>query len=268
MTKKIGYRKGLLTLSGRPGGTKVELTCDCGLTFQTQLNDLSPSREVYDCGCRGLIVEAGDKKGSWTVTGRLGIDNAWSRKRLSIQCRCSKVDDIDFQDWDNGALPVHVCPWDHPLIGQRFGRLVVKYPLQERIRENIAFHAECDCGDTTTVIGADLRRGNVQSCSCLQREVASQRAKQGFPKSNYYISYGYAHSLIRKAKGDASEYRCHFCPEQAYAWNYDGTDPDEMFGRKNAIGYRYSSNPAFYRPVCGACLRTQDRSEQKQTQGL
>ena len=55
------------------------------------------------------------------------------------------------------------------ITGQRFGRLTVK----ERVKSNntnARWLCICDCGNTTTVLGTTLRRGQSQSCGCLKRD--------------------------------------------------------------------------------------------------
>jgi len=59
--------------------------------------------------------------------------------------------------------------------GTRFSRLVVIEP-----GENSGGHStslcRCDCGTTRTAINAQLRRGHIKSCGCLQPEAASRAA--------------------------------------------------------------------------------------------
>lgn len=57
------------------------------------------------------------------------------------------------------------------LTGQRFGRLLV---LGRYEKNDISGHAVwrclCDCGETTTVSGSNLRSGQIKSCGCGMRE--------------------------------------------------------------------------------------------------
>lgn len=60
--------------------------------------------------------------------------------------------------------------------GQRFGRLVV-VSRAPSIRERgggliTCWTCRCDCGETHTVRGPCLFRGNTRSCGCLKREQA------------------------------------------------------------------------------------------------
>ena len=59
------------------------------------------------------------------------------------------------------------------ITGQRFGRLTVIAHVGYR-RKYALWQCECDCGNSTIVIGSDLRRGNTQSCGCLARDRSSE----------------------------------------------------------------------------------------------
>jgi hypothetical protein len=61
------------------------------------------------------------------------------------------------------------------LTGQRFGRLVAVERANNK-GTRAAWVCQCDCGESSTVSGKDLRRGT-KSCGCLQRDKASQYAK-------------------------------------------------------------------------------------------
>lgn len=59
------------------------------------------------------------------------------------------------------------------LIGQRFGRLVA---IEEIRIEHVVprrYRCRCDCGRETLVRPQCLRRGNTQSCGCLQKDRTS-----------------------------------------------------------------------------------------------
>ena len=55
------------------------------------------------------------------------------------------------------------------ITGQRFGRLTVVRRTNNRNRL-ILWLCLCDCGQTTSVLSDNLRRGHTLSCGCLQRE--------------------------------------------------------------------------------------------------
>lgn len=61
------------------------------------------------------------------------------------------------------------------LTGQRFGRLVAKYPTDKRLCSSVVWHCECDCGKSCDVATVNLRNGSTKSCGCLHREAAKKQ---------------------------------------------------------------------------------------------
>lgn len=63
------------------------------------------------------------------------------------------------------------------LTNQKFGRLTVLHFFE--IKKGTTYWlCRCNCGKEKIVNGSHLRRGNIKSCGCLQREVSSKNAKQ------------------------------------------------------------------------------------------
>ena len=56
------------------------------------------------------------------------------------------------------------------LTGQRFGRLVAKYPTEKRLGTSVIWRCECDCGNNCEVSSYSLTSGNAKSCGCLAKE--------------------------------------------------------------------------------------------------
>lgn len=60
------------------------------------------------------------------------------------------------------------------MTGKRFGRLVVLSAAGTQLNNGhsaaMRWLCRCDCGKEKTVAGGLLRRGQTQSCGCLQRE--------------------------------------------------------------------------------------------------
>jgi hypothetical protein len=61
-----------------------------------------------------------------------------------------------------------MAPKPIDITGQRFGRLVAIRPVGKTKARTIAWLCKCDCGKEITSNGADIRKGNVLSCGCLQ----------------------------------------------------------------------------------------------------
>lgn len=61
------------------------------------------------------------------------------------------------------------------LLGQRFGRLVVTASAPKK-GTHLAWHCQCDCGNTSIVTSQRLREQITQSCGCLSREQTAKRS--------------------------------------------------------------------------------------------
>ena len=61
------------------------------------------------------------------------------------------------------------------LTGQRFGRLVVIEPLEERLGGCIVWLCKCDCGNNIKVISTNLTGVRTKSCGCLLKEKMTER---------------------------------------------------------------------------------------------
>lgn len=79
------------------------------------------------------------------------------------------------------------------LTGQRFGRLVAIERVGTAKDGQAQWLCQCDCGNTTVVRAGDLRRGNTQSCGCLQKE---------YMESDWNKTHGLAHTRIYKIWSD------------------------------------------------------------------
>ena len=65
-------------------------------------------------------------------------------------------------------------------VGKRYGRLTV-LPRSEEYKKKTTrayWNCQCECGNTTVVSGAHLRRGSIQSCGCLQKEKTANSNKE------------------------------------------------------------------------------------------
>jgi len=64
------------------------------------------------------------------------------------------------------------------LTGQRFGRLMVLKEVGRTKGRHVRWLCQCDCGGTTTGSGSDLRRGHINSCGCLQKQLLSENNRK------------------------------------------------------------------------------------------
>lgn len=59
------------------------------------------------------------------------------------------------------------------LTGRRFGRLTVIE--RDTTRSGVVWKCRCDCGNTTSVLSGNLRKGFTRSCGCFRDDVNSER---------------------------------------------------------------------------------------------
>lgn len=76
------------------------------------------------------------------------------------------------------------------LVGKRFGRLLVIRDAGNRIRprgdgESI-WECQCDCGNTKTITGTNLRTGDAKSCGCYNKERTA--AMNRIPAEEYRVN--------------------------------------------------------------------------------
>ena len=61
------------------------------------------------------------------------------------------------------------------ITGQKFGRLTVIKPTDQRAGSFVIYECACDCGSIKLINGNNLRRGLTRSCGCLRREASATR---------------------------------------------------------------------------------------------
>ena len=61
------------------------------------------------------------------------------------------------------------------LTGVKFGRLTVIEQAGRDKNRSIKWKCRCECGNYTTVLGGNLRKGTSRSCGCLAKEIARER---------------------------------------------------------------------------------------------
>ena len=68
------------------------------------------------------------------------------------------------------------------LTGQRFGKLTVIEPTEERCETSIVWRCVCDCGNETFTAARSLVKGNTRSCGCLRGRARMNLTGQRFGK--------------------------------------------------------------------------------------
>lgn len=104
------------------------------------------------------------------------------------------------------------------LTGQKFGRLTVIERAGSTKHGAARWQCKCECGNTTTVIGDELRKGNTTSCGCYQKETSKGLAMKNIAGKNK--THGMAGTLIYKEWVEMKR-RCNNKNDTSYH-NYGG----------------------------------------------
>ena len=98
---------------------------------------------------------------------------------------CYKISQCSNQNkWRCPGIPkIGVVSHLSDLTGQRFGRWTVIKSAGRDEKGRHKWLCKCDCGTERVIPQDRLKSGNSKSCGCLQREVASERAKKGIRKN-------------------------------------------------------------------------------------
>ena len=76
------------------------------------------------------------------------------------------------------------------LTGQKFGRLTVESYSHKDKNGKSFWKCKCTCGGEKTVSGDKLKRGNTQSCGCLQREARGKSLRtHGMTETKLYTAW-------------------------------------------------------------------------------
>lgn len=119
----------------------------------------------------------GMKYGDYTITKYLG------KQTYEAVCdNCGKVRTYRTPNirWNNENGGLCSCSKSGITIGDRFGRLVIKYrDFEEHTEKGVIYWlCQCDCGNTTTVKTKSLKNGNTRSCGCLNDDTRRERIVQ------------------------------------------------------------------------------------------
>ena len=101
-------------------------------------------------------------------------DHAW----WLCQCNLCKKYFIKQGSYLTKKTARNECDCRYDLVGQKIGRWTVQYLLEERTKKRgKIYHCKCECGNEKDVPAETLRRGESQSCGCLNRELAAERCR-------------------------------------------------------------------------------------------
>lgn len=179
-----GLRSGHLTAieptdQKRRGCTLWRCQCDCGKeSFQEAYKIVNG--KVKSCGCSRKghgMKELTDQR-----FGRLVAVERLSRKKGSnylwlCRCDCGREIETSTNALLNGNIKSCGCGKSlalkarvRDISGQRFGRLLALFPIDERMQGSVMWKCLCDCGLETVVSYNSLVSGNTTSCGCKKLE--------------------------------------------------------------------------------------------------
>ena len=75
------------------------------------------------------------------------------------------------------------------ITGQKFGRLTVTEPTDDRSGNSVKWRCKCDCGKEAVISAASLKSGNTTSCGCVFTAAHKEAIKKGALKARqeFYI---------------------------------------------------------------------------------
>lgn len=133
------------------------------------------------CDCGGEIMVDTKRLRRGTVTNCGCVPKATAKNGVKVKsCGCG-----------NSRRKTTIVD----LAGQRFGRLKVLYPTQERDHKgSVYWHCRCDCGNEKNITQDNLMHGNYKSCGCLKKE------KQGNIYSQLHMLDGTCLEILENRK--------------------------------------------------------------------
>ncbi len=119
-----------------------------------------------------IKIRPGFRLGKLTVANDSGQrKNGYTIWQCTCDCGASIL--LDSRCLKRGTIRdcgcnTNVKPGQKDLTGQRFGRLTVLEPTEDRDRNgSVIWRCKCDCGQTVTAVSSQLTKGYKKSCGCL-----------------------------------------------------------------------------------------------------
>ena len=145
-----------------------------GYYWSRKENKLVPSHDL-----------TGKRFGKLTVIGLSDKKYINKDKLWECLCDCGNHKTVPLSFFKRGRSCGCALRKQKSLLGKRFGRLLVtKYCGKNKIGQ-FQWECLCDCGQTKTIVGYVLEKGNSHSCGCLRKEINKknknlrQRLKNG-----------------------------------------------------------------------------------------
>jgi hypothetical protein len=191
----VGQRFGRLVVKSRSknstaGKTRWSCLCDCGTQKIVIGGDLKSGRTL-SCGCfkreNSKRLESlnliGQKFGRLLVI-KQSSKNDNHKTYWLCQCDCGKTTTCQSGHLTSGNSYSCGCYQremmskpDDQLVGQRFGRLVVKSFDGRNLKGVRYWLCQCDCGSLKRITTGHLLQGNIISCGCLKSGMEEKVSK-------------------------------------------------------------------------------------------
>jgi len=167
-------------------GQGARCRCHCGKEFEATLFQIRGG-DIRSCGCakRGPkippVAVGADFDGT-VVLAEVPVSSGGPRVRC--RCRCGNEFEARWSDICRGrtsSCGCHKRTDFSPMVGRRFGLLVVTGVARAVGDQYSMMDCRCDCGNEKRVRLGNLRAGNTRSCGCqqlieLQRSYGRKRA--------------------------------------------------------------------------------------------
>lgn len=154
------------------------------------------------------------KFGDYVLTKYLGNQTWEAQCEKCGLVRTYKTPNIKIGESGKGIC---TCSASGIKIGDRFGRLVIKYrDISKAGSGRVYWVCECDCGNIISIAGKSLKDGNTRSCGCLNNEARSARIQVW--NENHSVDITGERSGLLTAIRKATKQECIGRPEGIGYW--------------------------------------------------
>lgn len=118
-------------------------------------------------------------------------------------CECGGTIQLDTRTLQRGTVAHCGCgskvkPGQRELTGQKFGRLLVLEPTNQRGKDGaVIWRCKCDCGNEVMAVNSQLLRGYKKSCGCLKNPPLKDYVGRKFGKLTVISYAGKRNGLYR-----------------------------------------------------------------------
>ena len=202
--QRFGRLLVLEQLADKDKYTQFLCQCDCGRQTIASGNSLKYGN-TKSCGC--LHKEISGKSNSEDLSGlRFGkllvigkAPSRYGKLHWICKCECGQETVVSTGGLKSGHTQSCGCYQDEvasdthfiDLTGRRFGKLTVMERTDNSRTGLVKYLCKCDCGNTSTVMGAPLLDGRTQSCGCWKYSRLEEDVVQYFMDSGYTIGEDY-----------------------------------------------------------------------------